>query len=321
MAIPDRRVVFTLVTWTACVVGACATAGEESLDPDPATSTVVSADGSPISYDVAGDGPTALVFVHGWSCDRTYLDAQVAEFADDHRVVTLDPAGHGTSGMERRDYSILSFGADVAAVAETLDLRSIILIGHSMGGDVIVEAAKLLPGRVHGLIWVDTYKTLPINRSEAELEAMIAPYRQDFQGTAQRSVRGMFPEGSDPVLVSRVAGDISSAPPVVALSALESALRYAHEIPAALEILGLPTFAINPDTPPTDEESLRRHGVEPVLVPGVGHFPMMENPSRFNTVLRQVLQRVRTDRPNPWVPGNGATESKELYSAVRAFLR
>jgi pimeloyl-ACP methyl ester carboxylesterase len=77
----------------------------------------------------------------------------------------------------------------------------------------------------------------------------------------------------------------------VALSALESALQYAHEIPAVLERLKLPVIAINPDNSTTDETSLRRHGVEPIIVPGVGHFLMMEDPVRFNTVLRQALQR------------------------------
>jgi pimeloyl-ACP methyl ester carboxylesterase len=251
MAIPDRRVGFTWVALTASVVGGCAVADEEPPDPVPTTSTVVSVDGSSISYDIAGDGPTALVFVHGWSCNRTYFDAQVADFVTDHRVVRLDLAGHGTSGMERRDYSISSFGADVAAVAESLDLHSMILIGHSMGGDVITEAAKLLPGRVEGLIWVDTYKSLPINRTE------------------------------------------------VAVNALESALRYAREIPAALELLRLPVFAINADNSPTDEGSLRRYGVEPIIMSGVGHFLMMEDPSRFNAVLRQALQRIHTSRPHP----------------------
>jgi pimeloyl-ACP methyl ester carboxylesterase len=168
-----------------------------------------------------------------------------------------------------------------------------------MGGDVIMEAAKLLPGRVEGLIWIDTYKSLPIDRSEAELETIIAPLRQDFRGTTQRAVRGMFPEGADPALVSRIAGEMSSALPEVAVSALESALRYAHEIPAALEMLKLPVFAINPDDSPTEEGSLRRYGVEPVIMPSVGHFPMMEEPGRFNAVLRQPLQRIYTDSQRP----------------------
>jgi pimeloyl-ACP methyl ester carboxylesterase len=85
---------------------------------------------------------------------------------------------------------------------------------------------------------------------------------------------------------------MSSAPPDVALSALESALRYAHEMPAALEALKLPVLAINPDNSPTDASALRTHGVESIIMPGVGHFLMMEDPVRFNALLRQAVERI-----------------------------
>ena len=65
-----------------------------------------------------------------------------------------------------------------------------------------------------------------------------------------------------------------------------------REMPAALAELKLPTIAINPDHPPTDFESLKRHDVEAVLMPGVGHFPMMEDPERFNRVLGWVIEKL-----------------------------
>ena len=58
-----------------------------------------------------------------------------------------------------------AFGADVVAVIEKLGLRDVVLIGHSMGGDVIVEAARALPERIIGLVWVDTYNTLGNSRA------------------------------------------------------------------------------------------------------------------------------------------------------------
>lgn len=59
---------------------------------------VPSADGIPVRYEVHGAGPPALVFVHGWSCDRDYWRGQVEHFAGRYRVVTVDLAGHGESG-------------------------------------------------------------------------------------------------------------------------------------------------------------------------------------------------------------------------------
>ena len=49
--------------------------------------------------------------------------------------------------------------------------------------------------------------------------------------------------------------------------------------------ISAPIVAINPDIAPTDVDSLRRHGVEPIMLEGVGHFLMLEAPERFNAVL------------------------------------
>ena len=111
---------------------------------------VLSKDGVPISYEVYGSGEPTLVFVHGWSCDARYWRAQVQHFSKKHRVVTLDLAGHGHSGITRSHYTMSAFGEDVRAVTEATGSRSVILMGHSMGGSVIAEAARLMPNRVIG---------------------------------------------------------------------------------------------------------------------------------------------------------------------------
>ncbi|MFA5323582.1 MAG: alpha/beta hydrolase, partial [Smithella sp.] len=90
---------------------------------------VPSKDGTPISYEVYGSGEPTLVFVHGWSCDSRYWRAQVPHFSKEHRVVTLDLAGHGHSGMTRKNYSMVSFGEDVQAVTEATGRSNVILIG------------------------------------------------------------------------------------------------------------------------------------------------------------------------------------------------
>lgn len=116
----------------------------------------ISADGVPIHYDVRGNGVPALIFIHGWCCDRSYWQKQMDYFAPLHTVVAIDLAGHGDSGLNRETWSMEAFGQDVAAVVEGLDLRQVILIGHSLGGTVMIAAALQLPGRVIALIGADT---------------------------------------------------------------------------------------------------------------------------------------------------------------------
>ena len=135
---------------------------------------VFSKDGTPISYEVFGAGEPTLVFVHGWSCDARYWRAQVPVFSKKYRVVVLDLAGHGHSGMSRTKYSMGSFGEDVWAVTESTGSHSVILIGHSMGGSVIAEAARLMPGRVIGLIGIDTLENIEYPMTREELKKMIS---------------------------------------------------------------------------------------------------------------------------------------------------
>ena len=141
------------------------------------SATVRSRDGIPIVYDAVGSGDPALILVHGWSCDRTYWRQQTGVFADRHRVVTIDLAGHGESGEGRASWTMASFGEDVVAVVDDLGLANMVLVGHSMGGDVIVEAALRLGERVAGLVWVDTYDELTTPATEEQVQAFVEPFR------------------------------------------------------------------------------------------------------------------------------------------------
>ena len=116
-------------------------------------------------------------------------------------------------------------GADVAAVVEQVGIEDAVLVGHSMGGDVILEAALMLGRRVRGLVWVDTYRSLGGRPdSPDEIETFVAAFRRDFIGQTQLFVRSMFGPGADPDLVNWVAADMSAAPPEVALDSLKHAV-------------------------------------------------------------------------------------------------
>jgi pimeloyl-ACP methyl ester carboxylesterase len=246
-------------------------------------------DGVPIAYEVQGAGAPALVFVHGWSCDRSFWAGQLAPFSGTHRVVALDLAGHGESGRGRTDWTMAAFGNDVAGVVEKLALPRVVLVGHSMGGDVITEAARRLRGRVVGLIWVETYRELGAGRPPERVEAFLAPFRANFSATTRGFVDTLFRPGTDPALVERVSAEMSSRPPEIALSALDHAFSYSREVVRTLQELNLPVIAINADFLPTDVASMNRAGVKVIVMPGTGHFLQLEAPDRFNALLAEAL--------------------------------
>jgi len=247
-------------------------------------------DGVAIRYTTEGGGTPALVLVHGWSCDQGHWEHQLRSFADRHRVVAIDLAGHGASGQERASWSIQGFAEDVVAVVDQLDLADVVLIGHSMGGDVVVDAALALGQRVRGLVWVDVYGDLDSPRSPEAIEAFIAGFADDFGTSTDRFVRGMFPADADPAVVERVSTGMASRPPTIAIAAMRASISNDARVGDQLRRLTVPVVAIDPGER-ADVESLGRHGLSVVAMPGVGHFPMLEDPARFDAVLAEIITR------------------------------
>ncbi len=147
-------------------------------------------------------------------------------------------------------------------------------------------------GRVEGLIMVDTYKKLGQGSTPDQVQAFVNTFRTYFVETVRSFVRGMFLPNSDSSLVEYVAMDMSLAPPSIALSAMESSFGHSREIIHDFEELKLPVIALNPDNEPTDMDSMRQYGIEVVIIPGAGHFAMMEDPERFNELLEVAIRKI-----------------------------
>lgn len=251
----------------------------------------VSVDGLPIHYEVRGQGTPTLVFVHGWCCDRSYWHKQLSHFAADYTVVAIDLVGHGASGQNRNPWAIPAFGHDVVAVVEQVDLAQIVLIGHSMGGPVIIEAARQMPRQVIGLVGVDTFRNPERIRTKEEMEIFVAPFRRDFMKTTCEFVRAhTFVPTSDAALVAAIAEDMATTPPQVGIGALEALIRYDADLKAGLQAMQSPFVLINADDPPTDLAAAGRYGLTVRLMSGVGHFVMMEDPETFNHLLEEAVK-------------------------------
>jgi pimeloyl-ACP methyl ester carboxylesterase len=255
--------------------------------------TARSADGVPIHFTVTGAGDPALVFVHGWAIDSRYWDAQVPVFARTHRVVTLDLAGHGKSGRQRKDWTVAAFGQDVRAVVDALGLRKVVLIGHSMSGNVILEAAKALPGRVAGLVPVDTLLDVDGVMTDQEVAGAMAAFRADYKKSAGDFMRKyMFTATTDPALVAAVVEDATSFPPEIGVPVLEQVWK--HDPRPLLREIHVPVVAVNADKFPTRLDHARQYApqFDALIVEGVGHYLMREDPAAFNAQLARAVARV-----------------------------
>ncbi|MCB7129670.1 MAG: alpha/beta hydrolase, partial [Candidatus Brocadiales bacterium] len=256
----------------------------------------ISFDGIPISYQVQGKGKPALVFVHGWCCDKSYWDAQVTHLHQKYKIVTIDLAGHGKSGFGRTDWTMTAFGEDIVAVVDKLGLDQVILVGHSMGGPVILEAARRMPKRIVGLVGVDTFRNVERKRTQTQVDETHARFRANFVEATRNAMRGDFAPTADPALVEKVLANMSACPPEVGLGAQKWYFDYVYinnELIRALQEVQTPIRCINSDRKPTNVEAAQRYApsFEVVYMSGVGHFVMMEDPETFNRLLEETIQK------------------------------
>lgn len=135
-----------------------------TLNPTPYTDHSVEVDGLKLHYlDYGQAGKPVMLCLHGGQAHGHWYDFVASAFTTTHRVIALEMRGHGDSAWsDPPDYTYERFAADLAEVAEKLDLRDFTLVGHSVGGVVAVLYAAKYPGRLGRLIIMDsTFMTSP----------------------------------------------------------------------------------------------------------------------------------------------------------------
>lgn len=261
---------------------------------------VTEPDGVHIEYRVFGQGEPAILLIHGWATDSNYWNAQIKPLQAQYTVVAIDLAGHGASTRNRSDWSMQAYGQDVASVAQKISVPKLILVGHSMGATVALEATRLIGERVIGIIVVDALKSVglpPLPRSE--IETRVAPFRSEFIAQTRKYVaESLFPKGADPLFVQKVGYDMSLEPPDVAVASLQSLLGL--DLNPIVRQIHVPVLAINSDLAPTDAARIREFlpGFKADVLPHTSHFLMMDAADRFNPVLLRDIQMLVTQAPH-----------------------
>jgi pimeloyl-ACP methyl ester carboxylesterase len=118
----------------------------------PLPTRSIAVGGAEIAYCDEGEGPLALVLVHGLG---SYLPAwahNVPALAARHRVVALDLPGYGKSSKKGHAYSMAFFADVVEGLVAALGLGRFVLVGHSMGGQIALTHALARPGRAEALV-------------------------------------------------------------------------------------------------------------------------------------------------------------------------
>lgn len=258
----------------------------------------VTVDGVSLPFDDAGAG-AAVVFVHGHPFDRSMWRPQLEHLAaTGRRGVAPDLRGYGDATVVPGVTTLDVFARDVVGLMDHLELPDAVLVGLSMGGQIVLELYRLAPERVAGLVLADT-------SARAETPAG-RTHRND---TADRLLReGMAPYAHEmlPRMVApqHVAARSGVAEHVLGMMLATSpdgaaaALRGRAERPdyvALLERVTVPALVVVGDrdelTPLAEARLMHERvtGSRLAVIEGAGHLPNLERPDAFDAALDAFL--------------------------------
>lgn len=293
---PDfRPFLLTRLLCVSCVLAFFAGPGL-AQEVEVRHATVSAPDGVEIAYTDRGSGEPALVFIHCWACDQEFWREQVDVFAQDYRVVTLDLPGHGQSGRNREHWSVGGYSLDVQAVVDTLALDELILIGHSMGGPVALASYPLLADRTLAVIAVESLHDVEVEMPAEAIEGWAKTMEADYDGTMQMMVSGMFGDDGSTELRDWVLAQALAADHAAMIALIRDFVNVDQK--AWLADVQAPVRAINaaprpPVIPETRTENNQKYAdFDAVLLDGVGHYILLEDPADFNELLRVELAEI-----------------------------
>jgi pimeloyl-ACP methyl ester carboxylesterase len=252
-----------------------------------------------IDYSECGKGDTTLLFLHGWCINKEYWEAQVDHFCGRFKVVTIDLPGFGKSGKTRDNWTFDEYREDVKTVIDSLHLKNVILIGHSMSGDIVLKVDSWYPKYLIGIVGVDNLKDTGSHFTAEQLDEInnfFALLSTNYKSTVEGYARAkLFHASTDTSVITRVVNDIRNADSVIATKVLRASLEAYQQENELMQRLNHKLYLINSDFPPTNVAGLKKfckHSVEVLTLNGTGHYPMIEKPGAFNDALEQVIKRI-----------------------------
>ena len=242
-----------------------------------------------LDADTQGRGAPVL-FIHSDGGTHAHWDQARKSLKGERPTAAFDRRGHGRSDPPKNGSFALSDAArDIGAVADALGWNRFVLVGHSGGALTAYTYACENPGRIAGLILVDSPPdpaVLPPGMMEKTIAGLKGRDSDRFIETYYRQVAG-----PDPKIADRVVEDIRATPKATVIGVFEAQMDF-KPAPYALW-LAAPTLAVIQsqfDVP----GAIHRipPGMETVAVDGVGHWIHLGAPDRFAEILDAFLEDV-----------------------------
>lgn len=260
-------------------------------------------DGVPLYYEECGTG-TPIVLVPGWTITTTFWQRQIEDLSRDHRALTLDLRGAGSSGKTPDGHTLGGYAADLAYFLKEKALEGVTLVAWAMGVSVSVHYLVLHgTERVSRFVWVDHSPRFFANPdwpfglsgdfSPQALDNILHNLRHDRRTATLELLEVMFPNGLSRSEQEWMYAEMLKTPTEVATAMLAAVAE--TDLRPLLPQLKLPVLLVNGSRSAVPYEVgrwLEEHLPESrrLVLEGAGHAPYWDDPEGFNQGLRRFIQ-------------------------------
>jgi pimeloyl-ACP methyl ester carboxylesterase len=191
---------------------------------------------------------------------------------------------------------VKGYAEDVIALVHELDLKNVILIGHSLAGDINLVAATSSPKDFIGFIAIDFFKNaataLP-DEFQSQVVTILDNLKKDFAQTNEQYARMalLTSQTPDPI-AERVVKDYRDAYRPMGMEIMPEIFEIYKKEKELLPLLSFKLYLINVDYMPTNEEALKKYpgkGYKLLHMKGTSHYPMLEDSATLNKLLQQMI--------------------------------
>ncbi|HEX8362328.1 MAG TPA: alpha/beta hydrolase [Longimicrobium sp.] len=254
---------------------------------------------------VLGRGTQPMLFAHGFGCDQNMWRYVVPAFEDDYRIVLFDYVGSGRSDLSAYDearYSTLEgYARDVLDVVHALDLRDVVLVGHSVSSMVAVLAANREPERFSRLVLIGPSPRYVNEQPEyvggferADIEGLLEMMERNYIGWASFLAPNIMKNAERPELGAELTESFCSTDPRIARRFAEA--TFFADNRADLPRVSVPSLVLQCTddmiAPVEVGEYVHRSipGSTLRLMKATGHCPHMSHPEETVELIREYLQ-------------------------------
>lgn len=244
-----------------------------------------------------GQGSPALVLIHGLCCHASDWKRQIDDFSGSSHVIAPTLRGHDDDLTVPGDLTIAGLAQDIVALLAARGIKEAILVGHSLGTRVAIEAHAMAPERVQGLVLLDGSNTV-----EGDLDGALSAFDgiADKHLWAQELFRQMFLPGTHLDVQDMYRDRIENMPAARIEALYRNMIKWdgTRLATRVAQIETKPVFLLQSTI--RGEDGARRWlragetgpyvdllakaltNLQVVTYPGIGHFPMLDAPERMH---------------------------------------